>query len=422
MNQKLNKPRLFSAASIALVVTAMTFAIRANLLGPLGEEFGLTPTEIGEVASAAFWGFTLAMLIGGALCDIVGMRMMFIIAFLGHVLGILLTIYSGDYWTLFISTLLVGVGNGFVESASYAMVSSMYTQNKAKRINDWHIWFPVGIVIGGLVAYILTSFSINWKIQMATMLLPTVWYGALFIKQSFPKSERITMGVSNSEMIKECFKPLFIFMVFCMFLTGATELGTNQWIAELLSTVGVPAILLLVFINGIMALGRYNAGAILKNISTTGLLFLSAILAFVGLLLLGYAHGYMAFAAAGVFAVGICFFWPTMIAFVSENLPKSGPLGLSIMGAVGLLSTALIIPYYGQIYEGELLNAIPAKHDLETLKNAVEGSNDGLLWAQSKFIAGSSTLLRASVMPAILIIAFGYLHFSKKKKNIRRKI
>src|SRR5690606_13622501 len=104
-------------------------------------------------------------------------------------------------------------------------------------------------------------------------------------------SERISMGVSNRDMIKECLRPLFLFLVFCMFLTGATELGTNQWIAELLSTVGVPSILLLVFINGIMALGRYNAGAILKRVSSTGLLFLSAVLSFVGLICLGYAKG-----------------------------------------------------------------------------------------------------------------------------------
>jgi len=225
------------------------------------------------------------------------------------------------------------------------------------------------------------------------------------------------MGVYNREMMKECFRPLFIFMVCCMFLTGATELGTNQWIAELLSAVGVPSILLLVFINGIMAAGRYNAGTILKRISSTGLLFLSAIFAFIGLVWLGYAQGYAAFAAAGVFAIGICFFWPTMIGFVSENLPRSGPLGLSLMGAVGLLSTALIMPYFGQIYEVQLSGSIPNGVDLQVLENAVTGSKEANLWSQAKAIAGSKTLLYVSIMPAILIIAFGYLHFSRRNKK-----
>jgi len=418
MKRELNKRRLFNAASLALVVTALTFAVRANLMGLLGEEFGLTPTEIGEVVSAAFWGFTLAMFIGGTLCDIIGMGRMYLIAFVGHVAGIILTIYSVGYWSLFLSTLLVGIGNGFTESASYSMVSSMYTHEKAKKINEWHIWFPAGIVIGGVGAYLLTLAGAGWRIQMAVMLLPALLYGYLFFRQYFPESERVALGVSNVEMIKECLKPLFIFMICCMFLTSATELGTNQWIAELLSTVGVPSILLLVFINGIMVLGRYNAGTILKRLSTTGLLFFSAIFSFIGLLWIGYTHGYMAFAAAGVFAVGICFFWPTMIGFVSENLPKTGPLGLSLMGGVGLLSTSLILPYIGVMYESQLLVAVPDGLTVEVLKNAATGTAEAVIWAQAKFMAGANTLRYVSILPGILIIAFGFLHFTRRKNKV----
>jgi MFS family permease len=418
----LNKSRLFTAASIALVVTAMTFAIRANLLGSLSEEFGLSLTQIGEIASAAFWGFAISMLIGGGVCDIVGIRLMYWVAFLSHILGLILTILSVGYWSLFLSTLLVGVANGFIESASYTMVSSIYTNEKSKKINEWHIWFPMGIVIGGLAAYGCTLLDFGWKVQMAVMIPPTLVYGFLFIGQKFPKSERVSMGVTNSEMIKACFGPLFIFMVFCMLITGATELGTNQWIAELLSAVGVPSILLLVFINSIMAISRYNAGTILKRTSSTGLLFFSAIFSFIGLQWLGLAEGYVAFLAAGVFAVGISFSWPTMIGFISENIPKSGPLGLSIMGSVGLLSTALIMPYFGSIYETQLSNAIPPGVDYQELLKSVVGSSNYNMLTEAKIIAGSYTLQFASILPAILIPAFGILLFiSKKPKTIMSK-
>src|SRR5690606_24339940 len=120
------------------------------------------------------------------------------------------------------------------------------------------------------------------------------------------------------------------------------------------------SILLLVFINGIMTIGRANAGFILKRFSVTSLLVFSAVFSFLGLLWLGYAEGYTAFAAAGVFAVGICYFWPTMIGFVSETMPKTGAVGLSLMGGVGLLSTALIQPYFGEMYEYQLLKAVPS--------------------------------------------------------------
>src|SRR5690349_14132953 len=115
----IDRSRLFSASSLALVVTAFTFAIRANLLETLGSEFDLTPTQIGAVASAAFWGFTISMFIGGPLCDKIGLGRMYAFAFLGHLIGILSTLFAQGFYSLFLSTLLVGFANGFIESASY---------------------------------------------------------------------------------------------------------------------------------------------------------------------------------------------------------------------------------------------------------------------------------------------------------------
>lgn len=422
MQKEINKRRLFNASSLALVVTALSFAIRANLLGELGTVFGLTPTEIGQTAAAAFWGFTIAMFAGGPLCDFIGMKTMYRIAFFGHIAGILLTIYATGFWTLFFSTLLVGLGNGFIEATSYSMVTGMYSEDKAKKINDWHIWFPAGIVIGGLAGYLLNSIGAGWKIQMLVMIPPTLVYGYMFYNQRFPQSERVTQGVSNKDMIKECFRPLFLFMVFCMFLTGATELGTNQWIAELLAAVGVPSILLLVFINGIMVVGRANAGFILKRLSTPGLLFFSAVLSCAGLLWLGYAQGYTAFAAAAVFAAGVCFFWPTMIGFVSENLPKTGPLGLSIMGGTGLLSTSLILPYFGQVYEWRIASKVDGAAGTDFFKTALTGTKEALEWSTIKLSAGAETLWYAALLPAVLIIAFGILYFTRYKKPAKTMV
>lgn len=407
MYKEINKKRLFTACSLALVVTAMTFSIRANLLGTLGSYFDLTPKEVGEIASAAFWGFTIAMFIGGPLCDALGLKRMYLIAFFAHLAGITLTIFSDGYLPLFLSTLLVGLGNGFIEAASYTMVSSMYADNKAKKINDWHIWFPGGIVIGGLISWLLSEIKVDWRIQMAAMILPTLGYGLLFYKQVFPSSERIKLKISNKEVLKACLHPLFIFMVLCMLLTSATELGTNQWIAELLSNVGIPSILLLVFINGIMAIGRANAGVLLKHISSTGLLILSSVLSFIGLFWLSYSSGYVSFIAAAIFAMGICYFWPTMVGFVAEKLYKTGPPGLSLMGGFGLLSTAIILPYMGEVYAAQTEKATVAMQNKEIALQDIA--------TQAQLTAGADTLRYVSVLPAILIIAFTILHFYMKK-------
>jgi MFS family permease len=54
-----------------------------------------------------------------------------------------------------------------------------------------------------------------------------------------------------------------------------------------------------------------------------------------------------AFLWAGVFAVGIAFWWPTMIGITSERFPRSGALGMAVIGATGSFATALSGPIMG---------------------------------------------------------------------------
>jgi MFS family permease len=154
-SSKINKESLFFASCVALVVTSMTFAIRAGMLEGLGKEFGLTSTQLGYVAGTAFWGFPLAVIFGGFVVDKIGMRVLMVAAFACHVLGIIMTIFAQGFWTLFFSTLLIGLANGLVEAVCNPLVASLYPNNKTVKLNHFHLWFPGGIVIGGLVSYFL---------------------------------------------------------------------------------------------------------------------------------------------------------------------------------------------------------------------------------------------------------------------------
>ncbi len=420
----INSNRLFWASCMALVVTSMTFAIRAALIGPLGEQFGLTNTEMGWIVGTAFWGFTLAMVIGGPLCDVIGMRRLLHVAFIGHLAGIVLTIFASGFWSLFISTLLVGIANGMVEAACNPLVATLYPTDKTKMLNRFHVWFPGGLVIGGLVAYALEALGWGWQLQMASMFIPLAVYGFLFFGQQFPPTERVTMGVSYRDMFRAVLTPLFLFMVACMLLTAATELGTNQWIAELLGAIDISSILVLVFISGIMALGRFFAGPIVHRLSSTGVLLFSAVFSGLGLLLLSWLSGYTVLIGAAVFAVGITYFWPTMLGFVAENVPRSGALGLAIMGGAGMLSTSLILPLMGSFYDQNLVKAaadvLPETLNWATEVSKAKEGTDAYDWLQQvKQIAGPITLRYMAVLPLILVAAFGgfLVGFSTSKKQ-----
>jgi len=348
-----DKTRLFVASCIALVVTSMTFAIRARLETVFGPEgVGLTLEQIGYAFTPAFWGFTLAMIIGGPLVDSLGIKRITYMAFLNHFIGIVMTLMATNMTSLFFATLFIGIGNGFVEAALNPMVASLYPKEKTKMLNRFHVWFPGGIVIGSFVGYLVMDvLGLSWQVMVATLFVPLIVYGYLFMGEKFPRTERVEMGVTNKQMWQSIFTPLFLFMGFCMLLTAATELGTNQRIESLLAASGVVPLLILAFINGIMAIGRAFAGPIAHKLSPSGMLLFSAVFSFIGLWSFTQLSGSMTFLAAGIFAVGITFFWPTMLSFVAENKPESGALGLSVMGGLGMLSVSIVLPIMGKVLD-----------------------------------------------------------------------
>ena len=413
----IKKTQLFNASCVALVVTALAFATRGSFVEAWAAEFNLTHTQVGWIVGTAFWGFTLAMVFGGPLVDIIGLGRIISIAFFCHVAGIILTIIATGFWTLFISTLLIGIANGSVEAACNPLITSMYTEEKTRRLNRFHAWFPTGIVMGGLLVYLFSNIGLtNWRYAMGMMLIPTFIYGYMFLNRKFPQTERVVAGFSYKDMLKACVSPLFLFMAFCMILTAATELGTNQWIAALLANVSHNPILLLVWISGIMALARQFGGTFVHNTKSTVILLSSSILAFVGALMMGYVNGaFLVFASAGIFALGVAFFWPSMLGFVSENIPQSGALGLAIMGGIGFLGGAIAQPVLGAIFDAQTLAAVPAGQTIEVLKAAAAGTQEAAAWATAQLTGGEHTLRYVAFVPAVLVVLFTFLHIWKRK-------
>ena len=400
------RKQLFIASCLALLVTSLSFGIRAGILGRLGIQFGLNTAELGTIASTAFLGFPLAVVIGGIVVDIIGMKRLLIVAFVFHLAGILLTVFAGGYWTLFISTLCIGIANGTVEAACNPLVATIYSDNKTTKLNHFHLWFPGGIFIGTLLVYFLDKAGIGWQVQVGLMAIPTLIYGFLFSKLDFPVTERVASGVSTAGMYKALLNPLFICMIILMFGTAITELFTGQWIDVLLKNVSDNAILLLTIETGIMVIGRGFAGPVVHRFSPTGVLLISSILSALGLYLLGHSSGNMLFVGAIIFGMGVCYFWPCMLGFVSENLPKTGAVGMNLMGGAGMFAVSVYTIFMGGYYDKLVANKMPAGDTSEMAIN------------EAKKAAGPEVLNATLIIPIILIVAFTILLFYMRgKKN-----
>lgn len=409
MRTDINKSALFWASCTALLVTSLSFGIRAGVLARLGVEFDLNASQLATIAATAFWGFPLAIVIGGFVVDIIGMKKLLVMAFLFHLLGIVLTVFAGGYWTLFFSTLLIGIANGTVEAACNALVTALYPDNKTTKLNHFHLWFPSGIVIGTLIVFLLDKIGIGWQVQVGLMLVPTLAYGYLFYSLAFPVTERVASGVPTADMYKAVVTPLFIFMFICMFGTAITELFTGQWIDVLLRSVTSNALLILTVSTGIMVIGRAFAGPVVHRFAPQGVLLISAVLAAIGMYLLGHTSGNMVFVGALVFGMGVCYFWPTMLGFVAEYIPKSGALGLNLMGGAGMFAVSIYTIFMGGKYDELLASHLPAGADLSQFRNAAPGTDMALQLVEAQRSAGPEVLDLTLTIPVILIVAFAGL-------------
>jgi MFS family permease len=390
-----NTSRIFTICCIALTVTAMTFAIRAGILGQLGTEFKLTNGQLGWVNAMAFLGFPIATMFGGLLYNALGAKKLLSIAFTCHLLGLVLTITAGGFWGLLISTFFIGFANGAVEAGCNPLIAETYPKNKTTMLNRFHVWFPGGIVIGALISKFMTDAGLGWQLQIAIMLVPTLIYGAMAFKQLFPKTE--SLSHSTSVNIKALFSPLFIFMVLCMTLTATAELGTQQWIERILGASGASPMLIMALITGLMAVGRYFAGPIIHRLNPAGVLLASAVVSTLGIYSMSIATGPFVYVSAILFALGVTYFWPTMIGYVAESIPESGALGMSLIGGAGMFAVSMWNPVIGNWID-------------EAKQNAIATSTENV-----DLVAGQAVLANLSIFPLILIVAFSGLYFYSKK-------
>jgi predicted MFS family arabinose efflux permease len=344
---------LFNGSCMALIATALCFAIRSDIFDAQALEFALSKEEIGWTASTAFWGFTVAMLFGGPLCDRIGMKPLLTGAFVMHVIGVVGTIASQGFWSLYGATLAIGIANGLVEAAINPLAATLYPESKVQKLNLLHLWFPGGIVIGGLMAWMMTGLDVGWRIKTATILIPTIVYAWMMFRLPFPRTEAVAQGLSLKDIYSEALRPMFLLLFGCMILTAATELAPNQWIPSILSkTTGLPGIALLVWISGIMAGGRALSEWVFARISSIPLMMVSTLLAGIGLYSLSMATGSVAtLAASALFAAGVTFLWPTMLGITAERFPRGGGFLLALMGGIGMLSDSFAVPLIGRVYD-----------------------------------------------------------------------
>jgi MFS family permease len=315
------------------------------------------------------------------------------------------------------------------------LVATLFPHRRTHYLNLLHASWPAGMVIGSAVVLAAPA-TWDWRVLLSVFLVATVAYGLLFWRQPMPKAEATRSGLGFGGMFKDvgllgalviglllsqffgglglppwlCYtivgalvvvagiKTEFAtgsFLLFVLFVThllvGAVELGTDFWAPDITGNFTTATYGTVVFMvtSLVMFALRFCAGWIERcGLSPVGLLFVSAVIACLGLnLASGIETLGGALLAMGIYALGKTFFWPTMLAVASDRFPRTGAVAISLMGGIGMLSAGIVggpgLGYAKERFAGEaLLAADAAVH----AKYVAEQPKTWLFFAEAKGI------------------------------------
>ena len=434
---------LFWGCFIALITTSYAFVSRMILCGgQFVTDFGLDKVSVGELQGAGIWPFGVSIIVFSLFIDRIGYKVAMVFSFVCYLIYTALAFaaynsihgLSGDalmagqkhgYQLLYWGSIILGLGNGTVESYINPIVTTMFNKDKTKLLNRMHAGWPGGLVLGGLCSIALAG-NADWRVSLGLILIPAFTFFFLLIGKTFPKSEREQAGVSYLAMLKEfgAFGALVGFgLVFAQVgqvfnwssalvwgLTGAvvlifavvtksfgrgilalliiimmpqaiTELGTDGWITSLMQVpmqaAGHNPAWVLVYTSAIMVVLRFCAGPLVHKLSPLGLLATCSALASLGLFAFSKTSSagmFAIFAAATLYGVGKTFFWPTILGLTSEQCPRGGALTLNAMGGIGMLAVGILgAPFLGYLQESSATKALesanPALYQTVTMEN-----------------------------------------------------
>jgi MFS family permease len=420
-----NRKALFTICVLALSTAAVSFSVRTGASGAIKAALldSAVPLKSGEMIATAlgnsFLGFALSLLVISPLLDIIGAKRVILFASACFLIGPALIIAApagghidAVYRLLTAGMVVSGFGWGATEASINPITASLYPDDKTHRLNVLHAWWPFGIVIGGIASILLFGWlGLGWQVLVALIWVPGALFGLLALTQKFPKTESTNLGVPFGEMLAEPFKrPSFWIFPAIMFLTASAELAPGSWVdVALTQTVGMPGIVVLIYVSAIMFVMRHFAGALERRVSDMGLLCLCTFPAAIGLYLLSIASSpFTALVAATLWAVGVAFMWPTMLAASARRFPRGGPWSIGIVGFAGAMAIYFVLPEIGKIYDRAKLAKAGGEQAFAALTPGPQLHEVLAFAAERSFQA-------IAIVPVILFVVFGSVWLAERK-------
>lgn len=337
-----NRPLSLWIATAGGFFSFFAFGFVDNIKGPalpsLLQDLDFSYSQGGGILFGAYLGFVIATLLTGPVSDLLGNRIVLLMAGIFITVGLLGLGTVATYPLLFLAMLIVGLGAGAIEVGGNGLIVALHREAQGRFLNLLATFHGVGSMIAPLyAAWILTSTG-NWR-QIFLFAAPlAVALALIFLVTPVPSPASDEQhGFDWAVLRRSGFSTTMILFYLALGFYVATELGIAAWIVEyLIQQKGIAQTTAAYYLSGFFAavmVGRLIGSVIVERIGYLRSVLLAAIGALLCLLIALVGPPSLAFflSLSGLFCSII---FPTLTAAVSRlHTQNTGTI-------LGLLFTA----------------------------------------------------------------------------------
>jgi MFS family permease len=214
----LNKPGTVSSTQggwmmiSTILIEAWDLYAIAFVLIFLKTDFNPTPAQLGLVTAAVQGGALIGALLGGVFADRFGRKKVFIGTMVLFIVLALAQAFARDIWDLIILRLLIGIPLGSDISNGYAYIMESMPKGKREEMGSrWQFMFGLGEVFSIVVITLMYSMgmdhSLLWRIALALGAVPAAIL--LFGRLNLPETPLSLLQRGQFVKAKEVSKQLF---------------------------------------------------------------------------------------------------------------------------------------------------------------------------------------------------------------------
>lgn len=335
-----------------MIITAITEGLINIFTVPIKNDFHITDTKLSLMFMFGTIAYLICNYVGGALCEKIGQKKLFLIGLFGAALTNLLQAWSPNFTIFLIAFAIIQGFLGLMSIAANTVIPIIWITGQAIAMNLTHFAYGVGLSASQKLSGVLMTDGVGWRrIYIGSAILTIIVFAMfLFIKLPSVKREKEEEKISLLVVLQD--KLVWFFFIGLGFYIMA-EQGTGRWLPTYIKSTynnmtesKIASYISIFFL--LLTIGRLIGGFIVEKIGAMKAVkifsLIGGILFVIGLLV--GKNGLYIVSSAGFF---FSIMFPTIVVIISNTFKKNTAYITGIIIALGSVVNTVLSLLVGVI-------------------------------------------------------------------------